>query len=190
MLTSQEIKSLLLIEEFLNNNAPHFPITPTRAIQISWFGTVYIKDESQNPTGTHKDRMAREIVNTYREILLAKKEWHHNNSLPIFSIISAWSAAFAIQTQLQKFHLPPLHILVDNDTSPYIIDMLKKQWWNVYMHHFDHKALSGEDILKLTENNDGFDITSNKAFDSWVRFYDRLSYEVLNYCPDIVFVPY
>ena len=53
---------------------PKFPATPTYKINVPGFSNVWLKDESHNPTGTHKDRMAWEIVVTYRDFLLAKKE--------------------------------------------------------------------------------------------------------------------
>ena len=59
--------------EFPPNN-PKFPATPTFKIKVPEFSDVWLKDESVNPTGTHKDRMAWEMVVTYRDMLLAKKE--------------------------------------------------------------------------------------------------------------------
>ncbi len=56
---------------------PRFPATPTirlKNFQNTYgFNDVWVKDESINPTGTHKDRMAWEIVVTYSHILIAKK---------------------------------------------------------------------------------------------------------------------
>ena len=43
--------------EFPPNN-PKFPATPTYKIKVPRFTNVWLKDESINPTGTHKDRMA------------------------------------------------------------------------------------------------------------------------------------
>ena len=43
---------------------PKFPATPTYQINVPGFSDVWIKDESYNPTGTHKDRMAWEIIVT------------------------------------------------------------------------------------------------------------------------------
>jgi len=59
--------------EFPPDN-PKFPATPTYQIKVPGFENVWLKDESQNPTGTHKDRMAWEMVVTYRDFLLAKKK--------------------------------------------------------------------------------------------------------------------
>lgn len=54
-------------------DAPKFPATPTYKIKVPGFSNVWLKDESVNPTDTHKDRMAWEMVVTYRDFLLAKK---------------------------------------------------------------------------------------------------------------------
>jgi threonine dehydratase len=44
--------------------------------------------------------------------------------------------------------------------------------------------------LSLTDNLEGFDITSNGAFDPDIRFYDWMAYEILNENPEYVLVPY
>ena len=93
---------------------PKFPATPTVRIEVPGFSNVLLKDESKNPTGTHKDRMAWEIVVTYRDFLLAKERGQIKGPLPAMSIISSGSAAFAIQTQLKKYGLPNLKVLPTN----------------------------------------------------------------------------
>src|SRR3989338_7270914 len=98
--------------EFPADN-PKFPATPTYKIKVPGFEEVWLKDESHNTTGTHKDRMAWEIVVTYRDFLLAKKRGQVKSELPAMSIISSGSSAIAIQTQLKKYGLPNLRVLVD-----------------------------------------------------------------------------
>ncbi|MDP2669942.1 MAG: hypothetical protein Q8O99_02915 [bacterium] len=82
MLTSQETLILETITVASHNNPnkpefpytdPKFPATPTYQITVPGFSNVRLKDESHNPTGTHKDRMAWEIVVTYKDFLMAKK---------------------------------------------------------------------------------------------------------------------
>ncbi len=68
---------------------PKFPATPTYQIDITGFSNVWLKDESHNPTGTHKDRMGWEIIVTYHDFLLAKKSAKNNDPLPGMSIISS-----------------------------------------------------------------------------------------------------
>jgi threonine dehydratase len=165
---------------------PLFPVSPIRKISIPGFSNIWIKDESVQETGTHKDRMAWEIILTYLDILKNDK----NSMLPKFSIISAGSAALAIQTQFRKYGLPNLKILVDVNTNHLILDYLKSLGCEIYKTELSEKILFPEDILRLTDNFDGFDITSNKSFDPSIRFYDWMSYEILNENPDYIFVPF
>jgi len=175
--------------EFPSDN-PKFPATETCQIKVPGFSNVWLKDESQNPTGTHKDRMAWEIVVTYRDLLLAKKYSASGDQLPQMSIISSGSAAIAIQTQLNKHHLPNLKVLVDVNLNQDIIASLEKIVCEVFRVDLSYKAHTWRDILKLTNNPDGFDITSNQALDPNTRFYDWLSYEIINNSPNYCFVPF
>lgn len=170
---------------------PKFPATPTYKIEVPGFSNVWLKDESFNSTGTHKDRMAWEIVATYRDFLLAKQRDQVKDSLPQMSIISFGSAALAIQTMLKKFKLPNLKLLIDtNFIDPKTLKILKKLDCEIYETDLTKKALSWREILSLTDNPNGFDITSNEAFAPTTRFYDWLSYEIINNSPNFVFVPF
>ncbi len=175
--------------EFPADN-PRFPATPTYQIKVPGFSDVWIKDESYNPTGTHKDRMAWEMIVTYREFLLAKKIGQINKPLPAMSIISSGSAAIAIQTQLKKYHLPNLKVLIDKNLNEKIVDSMVKIGCEIYETDLSKKLLEWKDILELTNNPDGFDITSSEALDPTHRFYDWLSYEIINSSPDYCFVPF
>lgn len=169
---------------------PKFPATPTYRITVPGFSHVWLKDESYNPTGTHKDRMAWEVIVTYRDFLLAKKRGQLKGPLPQMSIISSGSAAVAIQTALQKYHLPSLKVLADFGMSPHIMEAMKMVGCEVYQADLGLKAFSWNEILALTHNERGFDITSTQALDPYTRFYDWLSYEIINTSPDYCFVPF
>ena len=52
------------------------------------------------------------------------------------------------------------------------------------------KPFNWKEILILTQNPNGFDITSNEALDPTTRFYDWMSYETINNSPDYCFVPF
>jgi len=170
---------------------PKFPATPTYRIKVPGFSNVWLKDESFNPTGTHKDRMAWEMVVTYREILLTKKRGQFKNPLPQLSIISFGSAAIAIQKVLKKYNLPNLKVLIDRKFIPQIaLKALKKLGCEIYETDLSKKPFSWEEILALTHNRNGFDITSNEALDPTTRFYDWMSYEIINHSPDYVFIPF
>ncbi len=175
--------------EFPSDN-PKFPATPTYRIQIPGFSNVWLKDESHNPTGTHKDRMAWEMVVTYRDFLLAKKRGQIKGPLPSLSIITSGSAGIAIQTQLRKYNLPSLKCLIDSNLEQNIKIALKKLGCEIYETDLGKRPLRWNEILKLTHNEDGFDITSAEALDPTTRFYDWLSYEIINICPDYCFVPF
>lgn len=168
---------------------PKFPATPTYKIKIPGFKKVYLKDESYNPAGTHKDRMAWEIIVTYKQLLKSKKEGVLKK-IPVMSIISSGSAAFAIQTQLKKFNLPALKVLVGKNINKEIVKKLKQIGCKIYKTDLSKKKLSWQEILILTKNKSGFDITSNEALDPTNRFYDWLSYEIINESPDYCFIPF
>jgi len=169
---------------------PKFPATPTYKIQVPWFDNVWLKDESHNPTGTHKDRMAREIVVTYRDFLLAKKRCYLEWDIPAMSIISSGSAAIAIQSLLKTFQLPNLKVLVDSKMDRRIYNYLESIDCEVYETNLSIKPLTWQEILKLTHNEDGFDITANQMMRPTVKYYDRLSYEIINNDPDYCFIPF
>lgn len=169
---------------------PKFPATPTYKIEVPGFSNVWLKDESVNPTGTHKDRMAWEIVVTYRDFLLAKKRGQIRGPLPQMSIISSGSAAIAIQTQLKKYGLPNLKVLVDFELDPQITDSMQKLGCEIYEVNLARKPLGWKEILTLTNNLNGFDLTSSEALDPTTRFYDWLSYEIINSSPEYCFIPF
>jgi len=175
--------------EFPADN-PKFPATPTDQIKVSGFSNVWLKDESKNPTGTHKDRMAWEIVVTYRDFLIAKKNGLVESPLPSMSLISSGSAANAIQTQLLKYNLPSLKVLVDLNIDLKTLNYLEKIGCEIYKTNLSKKALNWKKILKLTKNRKGYDITSNMALDPAIRFYDWLSYEIINNSPEYCFIPF
>jgi len=193
MLTPKENKILekILYDENENPRMPKFPITPTFRINIPGFSNIWLKDESKNGiTGTQKDRMSWEIVMAYKDILLTKKKNQIKTSLPHMSIISAGTAALAIQYQMKKYGLPDLKVLVDNKIEKEILDKLKQIGCLIYKTNLSRKCFSPKEILELTDNKDGFDITSNQAFFKKTRSYDWLSYEILNQNPEYVFIPY
>lgn len=198
-LTSKEAKILASIRVASENDPrrpefpaddPKFPATPTKKIDVPGFANVWLKDESVNPTGTHKDRMAWEIIVTYRDFLLAKKRGQIKGPLPAMSIISSGSAAFAIQTQLKKYDLPNLKVLVDAHINPATVATLAAIGCEIYKTDLARTPLKFREILALTDNADGFDITSNEALDPTMRFYDWMSYEIINTSPEYCFIPF
>lgn len=168
---------------------PRFPATPTFEIQVPGMSNVWVKDESVNPTGTHKDRMAWEMVVTYKNLLLAKKAGITDH-LPQMSIISSGSAAVAVQKMLKRYNLPNLKVLVHFQLSEKVKEYLKKIGCEIYETDLSKRVLLTENILHLTDNPGGIDITSDEALGPFDVFYDWMSYDILNKNSDWVFVPY
>ncbi len=189
------LKSIVVASEDDPNKAefppdnPHWPSTPTKKIVVPDFSNVYLKDESVNPTGTHKDRMAWEMVVTYKQLLLTKKSGRIDK-LPQMSIISSGSAANAIQQMLKRYDLPNLKVLVDYDMDEKIKKSLEKIGCEIYETDLSKKALLADDILKMTDNIDGIDITSDDSLGPFEVFYDWMAYDILNQNADYVFIPY
>ncbi|MBU1199002.1 MAG: PLP-dependent lyase/thiolase [Nanoarchaeota archaeon] len=175
--------------EFPPDN-PKFPATPTYRIKVPGFKNVWLKDESHNPTGTHKDRMAWEMIVTYRDILLAKERGLVKEKLPQLSIITSGAAGVAIQTFLNKYNLPPLKCLVDLSLKKEIVEQLESLGCELYFLDLSRKALSWKEILEYTDNSDGIDVTSSEGLDPNIRYYDWFSYECINQSPDYCFIPF
>lgn len=173
----------------IENEVPKFK-TSLYKIEIPLFSQVFVKDESENPTGTHKDRMAYEILNIYKKFLITKKESKLRGDLPSMSLLSSGAAAVAIQTALRKHNLPNLKVLVDEKINIQILNYLKKLGCDTYKYRFTEKELSGEDILHLTNNDEGIDITSCGAFEPSKKFYCSLVEEISELEWDYIFMPF
>lgn len=169
---------------------PRFPATPIYRIKVPGFRNVWLKDESVNPTGTHKDRMAWEIVIQYKKFLEAKKLGFVKGPLPHFSIISSGNAAIALAEAFKKFGLPKIKVLLDMHIPRRVLDHLKKSYCEIYQTDLSRKPLSAGEILAMTKNDNGFDITSSYALDPSTIFYDWMSYEIINNEADYVLVPF
>lgn len=170
---------------------PKFPATPTYKIEVPGFSDVWLKDDSINKySGTHKDRLAWEVVILYRNLLLAKKRGQTKGSLPIFSIISSGSAAIAISRMLKDYGLPRLKVLVDRHIDSKVHESIKKSHCEVFKTDLSRKPLTPLEILVLTHNENGFDLTSNQAVGLEIGNYDWMSYEILNNSPDYCFIPF
>ncbi|MFH0840440.1 MAG: pyridoxal-phosphate dependent enzyme [bacterium] len=174
--------------EFPPDN-PHWPSTPTKKIEVPGFTNVWLKDESVNPTGTHKDRMAWEMIVTYKQLLAAKKSGRIKK-LPQMSIISSGSAANAIQQMFKKYNLPNLKVLIDYRMDKDIKKSLEKINCELYETDLSKKILTTEDILKMTDNLGGIDITSDDSLAPFDVLYDWMSYDIINQNADYVFIPY
>jgi len=170
---------------------PKFPATKTYKIEVPGFDNVYMKDESTNPTGTHKDRMAWEVVIKYRSLIEGLK-YKIKDSLPQMCIISSGSAAIAIQHLFNLYSIPTkLKVLVDIHLSDNIKKDIVDIGCDLYEYDLSEKLLSSDDIKKLTDNQNGIDITYREVLDpAHDNYYDWMSYEILMEKPEYCFIPF
>lgn len=176
--------------EFPPDN-PKFPATPTYKIHVPGFENVWLKDESVNKySGTHKDRLAWEVVILYRDLLLKRQKNLQDSPLLQFSIISSGSAAIAIGRMLRNYNLPKLKVLVDKRINEKVRQAIENSHCEVYITDLSIAELGPKEILTLTENESGFDLTSNKGISLDIGNFDWMSFEILNESPDFVFVPF
>ena len=160
---------------------PRFPGSQTYKIQVPGFSNVWLKDESTNPGGTHKARMAWEV-------LIKAKRYQ----IKEISLISSGSAAVAIQYFFNLYGAQTLlKVLVDHRMKPEVKSYLKKLGCKVYETDLSRKPLTGKEIKELTENTTGIDITYREILDRYNdNYYDWLSYEILNENPNHCFIPF
>ena len=154
--------------------------------------SIWYKDESINPNGTHKDRMAWEIYLWYdNEIKKQINTPGKKISLRSLSLISSGSAAYSVQSLLRSRGLPSLRVLIDKNSAPDLVKFLEREECKVYLDDLEQREYTSSDILKKTENRDGLDLTYSPEFDAFREvYYDWLSYEILNQNPNWVFVPF
>lgn len=160
---------------------PRFPASQTFQIEVPGFTNVWVKDESTNPTGTHKARMAWEV-------LIKAKRYN----IKEVSIISSGSAAAAIQHFFNLFKVNTrLKVLMDHRISSTIKESLRQMGCEVYETDLSNQSFTGKEIKELTNNKEGIDITYREILDRYNdNYYDWLSYEVLNENPSYCFVPF
>ncbi len=170
------------------------------------FGHVLIKDESVNPTGTHKDRLALAIAEQfvyetkmfkYSVLQNDPETWKRrsdnlrDNSINRFSLITSGHGGMALATMFKKHELPPPKLLLDTHTDPDIIEQLKKQNTDIYLIDLGMATLTTKDVLELTNNQLGSDLTSqNLDYDGyWRVYYQKLAEELFEQKPDQIYVP-
>jgi hypothetical protein len=160
---------------------PKFPASRTFPIEVPGFTNVWLKDESTNPTGTHKARMAWEV-------LIKAKRYN----IKEVSIISSGSAAAAIQHFFNLYKVnTKLKVLMDERIDAAIKESLRKMGSEIYETDLSRQSLTGKEIKELTHNREGIDITYREILDRYNdNYYDWLSYEVLNENPAFCLVPF
>ncbi len=171
--------------------SPRFPATPMD--EHDFFShRVFIKDESYNPTGSHKDRWALEMVYEYKRKIgnvLKGKGDHLKLRAP--SMISSGSGALALQHQLRLWRLPNLRVIMaDNRPNDPVAARLRAFGAIVTKYDLDSREISDKEVLAISDNVDGFDVTTRNLEDPHRRnFYDWLCYEILAIGVRYIFVP-
>jgi len=170
---------------------PAFPASKTYKINIPGYTNVWLKDESTNPTGTHKDRFAWEVIIKYKALLESSRNRHFDR-LPQISMISSGGAATAVQNLFNLFNIPvSLKVLLDEQTDQRIKDSLQKIGCTIFETNLADYLLKPEEIKRITENWDGIDITYRETLDPNLdNYYDWLSYEIINEDPEYCIIPF
>ena len=160
---------------------PTWPASKTYSINVPNFTNVFLKDESTNPTGTHKARMGWEVT-----VNCAKY------NIKEISLISSGSAAIAIQFFLKLFHVnTKLKVLLDKNINDEIKSSLRKAGCYIHEEDLRKKELNDYQIRKLTYNKNGVDTTYRETMDIHsIKYYDWMSYEIINQNPDYCFIPF
>ncbi len=173
-------------------DSPRFPATPT--LEVNFDGrAIFVKDESKNPTGTHKDRWAWEMLVKYKRWFERQtSDIHGCVTIPRYSMISSGSAAIALQSLMRTRLLPDIRVVMDLErTDSRVVSRLRALGAQVYLVNLDDHPMSEAEIRSITENEEGQDVTPRNAdepFDN--RYYDWLAYEILNERPRHIFVPF
>ncbi len=178
---------------------PEWQQTPTIPIDLTrhGYGLVNVKNEAvqTNPTESIKDRPAWEAAawhrNYARTLFLLKKEGKLNGNIgylpvPRLSIITAGNMGRALAKRFEKHGLPPIKMLLDVGLQS---DELKNLHADLYITDLNSGKLSPKDIRKLTNNENGTDITSLTIVEPHATFYDWHVHEAFNEQPDEIYLP-
>lgn len=195
------VERWLEIPVFAESNpaCPEWQPTPVFPLDLTTeeYGVVSIKDESVNPTGTHKDRPAWEIAAAYRDfahVLHTRKVELTGAiaalSVPRFSLITEGNEGRALAERLKQHGLPPVKVVVGLRIGPERLEALKRLHVDIYQVDLQNHQLTAEDVKEITNNVNGIDITSAVSLDPQEIFYDWLAHEIFNESPDEVYVPY
>ncbi|MBI1973052.1 pyridoxal-phosphate dependent enzyme [Candidatus Woesearchaeota archaeon] len=183
---------------------PEWRATPVFPLDLSpeGYGLVHIKDESDktsNPTQTIKDRAAWELTTLFRDyargLYLKRREGLLNGNIgslvvPRLSYVTAGNVGRAVSNMFKKYSLPPFKLLVDTSISPERLEKLKGLHADIYRTDLGKKSLTPEEIKRLTNNENGIDITSVMVIEPQVVFYDWHVHEVFNEKPNEIYIPY
>lgn len=180
---------------------PSFPATPTIPIEVYEFGTIFIKDESKNSRGgTHKSRACWEVLllaeNLLKEIASDRRE----GAKISFSLISSGSFVLSLYKRLEHYTYIPFEIrcIYDpNTTKKEVTKVLKnlqefdRRRFKLFPTDLEKEKLNSKRILEITDNLNGYDLTFGEDIIRVKdKYFDWLSYEILNTTPSTVIIPF
>jgi len=195
------------IPSFSDMDTLHPEWRPTPVIPLDLtsdgYGEVHVKNEADtesNPTGTIKDRAAWELATLYRDYARALYEKVKVGNLtkgevertpvPKFSMITAGNEGRAVAACFEKHDLPPPKLIVGLTTPESRLHTLQQLRADVYQVDLSRQALTAEEIMRLSNNPGGIDITSVRSIEPNAIFYDWHVHEAFNEQPDEIYVPY
>lgn len=179
-------------------------------LEVPRFSNVWLYDQGNNPTENHKDWLALNVLEYHKSILqdikdrLEADRFELLPSPPRYSTISSRNAAVAIQTRFREYDISNLKVLLDIRVKREVINDLINIGCEIYLVDLRRKELGKMDILMLTKNPHGVDITNYapayRLFNRRGRRYEsydphtfypylNLGIDILNKNPDLVFVP-
>lgn len=189
---------------------PSFPATPTIPIFLkSYDKWIFVKDESKNyPITNHKARAAWEIFLSAKKFLADKYKKNEIGAKYRASILTSGNFALAIFSRLllQGINFQ-LNVIVDKlvlesddprlkhkkDHLLRVKEVASRFPFNlkVYPKDIHSKRLTSKDILEMTENEGGIDLTFGEEIKSLKNsYFDWLCYEILSQSPDYIFSPF
>ena len=172
--------------------APRFPASRAYPVQIPLLDgyDVLVKDESTNPSGTHKARLAWEVLLLHMN-MLEQKLAGRIKSVPGMSIISSGSTALALADTFNAFGAPCPNVLCSDTAPESLIAQMQAHGIQVHPERLGRRAFNSDEILRLTDNEGGIDLTGGRfAIELSRNYYDWLSFEAMNLAPSVVIVPY
>lgn len=187
--------------EFNEQKRKETPIYKLDLRDIGLGKNVLIKDEGDirhNPTGTHKDRLARLRVEAHMQEVRRQRERKPEVSIeslliPRDSTITMGNMGRALANAFEQTGQAPAKLLLDVNTSPKILDELRGSWADIYLTDLSKKALSSEEILTATENPHGKDLTDaygDEFILEWARYYRELAEDVIKKEPQFIYTPF
>lgn len=168
--------------------------TPMLRLDLSSYSygeNIWLKDESANRTGLFKERAGWEGVKPYKyfgeSILWQLKEGCLNGNvgefpIPRMTIISSGNEINAYSDFYLHYHLPPPKVLVDETKFNQNPNFFMNLYADVYSASLSNQ-LNGPQIMALTNNTYGVNLTSFVGLEPREVFYDWMSYEIFNFNP-------